>query len=456
MCGGGGVPPPPAPDPSQVALQQEQLKLLQQQSALTNAFVPLQAEQAGYEAVYGPNPEIQKRLEEVDSLRTQYKLHDKEGTAEYNAAPQSVRDRINQLGKEIGDLGYRGGTPEQVVVGYKKSAAKTEQDKALAELQSAQMATSKRANDLLNKYLDSLDTEDYKAYQAAQQKLQEQQTQVALAQGERQQKALKGELPLSEGTIQRKTADFQLLKENLARGGNAIIGDDPSTAYSLSSPGEQALKEFNSRYSAIEGQERQGTLDSSAQTYLQSVGLAGNLGQSKLASITGLSQPGGYAATSSSINPMSPVQNNLSLVGGYSAAMQPYLQMQEMQNQNNQMNAQIRAQDRAGYMQLGGTALGSGAALYALSNRKEKKNIEPIKSEADATRALAKTPVYRWNYKSEPDGHKRHLGTMTDEAPDDVVTEDGRYLDVTSYLGLLTLSAKDLHGRLLSLEGARS
>ncbi len=91
-----------------------------------------------------------------------------------------------------------------------------------------------------------------------------------------------------------------------------------------------------------------------------------------------------------------------------------------------------------------------------MSSRKMKKNIEPIKSDSDATKALAKTPVYRWNYKTEPKGYKRHLGTMTDEAPDDVVTDDGDHLDIASYLGLLTLSTKDLHGRVLSLEGARS
>ena len=137
--------------------------------------------------------------------------------------------------------------------------------------------------------------------------------------------------------------------------------------------------------------------------------------------------------------------------------MNPFLQQQQMQWQTGQTNAGIKAQNQAGWMSLAGTALGVGAGTAALmSSRKMKKNIEAIKSEKDATTALAKTPVYRWNYKHEPDGFKKHLGTMTDEAPEDVLTDDGDHLDIASYMGLITLSTRDLHNRVLSLEGKRS
>jgi hypothetical protein len=238
-----------------------------------------------------------------------------------------------------------------------------------------------------------------------------------------------------------------------------VIGDDPSSAYSLTSPGSQALKEFNSRYASLEDQERRGALDSGTSAYLQAVGLSGNLGKTDLNTVGQLSNPGGYASTSTSLTPgATPVANNLNLVQGYTTALNPYLQQQQMQWQTGQNNAQIAAADRAGWLQLGGTVGGAGigSALALMSSRKTKKNIESIKSEKDATRALAKTPVYRWNYKDEPDGHKRHLGTMTEEAPDDVVADDGKHLDVASYMGLLTLSTKDLHNRVLSLEGRRS
>ncbi len=442
MCGGGGAPPPPPLDPKAQELEQQQIDLLNTQAAQNKAYQDLQASNAGYTPIMGADPKAVALTAKIDAANAKY------GN---NTNPESMawRQQYTAAGYDNSDWQH------STVTGYTKTEARTAQDAALADLQTTQMATAQKANDALNKYLDSLNTDDYKAYQAAQQELQSQQTQIALAQGERQKKALAGELPISQGTIDRKAQDFQLLKENLARGGNAIIGDDPSSAYSLSSPGVQALKEFNTRYAGIEDQERQGTLDSSAQTYLQSVGLSGNLGQTALTNTSSLSNPGGYAATSPSLNPnSSPVQNNLSLVQGYGSAMNPYLQQQQMQWQTGQNNAQIGAANQAGWLQLGGTVLGAAAGTYAAaSNRRFKKNIEPIKSESDATRALAGTPVYRWNYKEEPDGHKKHLGTMTDEAPEDVVTEDGDFLDVTSYLGLLTLSAKDLHGRVMSLEG---
>lgn len=439
MCGGGGAPPPPAIDPAAQELQQRQLDLLKEQQRQQEIFQPLQAEQYGYETTYERNPVFV----EYDNL-----LAKRQQTSDPN--------EIKAIDTRLGELQPQRNTQrENLVSGYTKTAARAEQDKQVAELQTSQMETAKRANDALNKYLDSLDTEDYKAYQKAQQDLQAQQTQIALQQGERTQKALNGELPLSQGTIDRKAQDFQMLKENLARGGNAIIGDDPNSAYSLSSPGEQALKEFNTRYASVEDQERRGALDTGTSAYLQAVGLAGNLGKSDLSAATGLSQPGGYAATSTSMAPgASPVQNNLSLVQGYGSAMNPYLQQQQMQWQTGQNNAQISAQDRAGWLQLGGTLAGAGGtAALMMSSRTMKKNIEAIKSEKDATKAIAKTPVYRWNYKSEPDGYKRHLGTMTEEAPEDVVAEDGKHLDIASYLGLLTLSTRDLHGRVLSLEG---
>jgi hypothetical protein len=421
-------------DPNLNGLEQEQLKLLQQQDAQNQMFAPLQAEAAGYKAIYATDP---RKADLLAKINAEY--------AKGNDA-MDLRVQYTKLGFDTAD--------PQVITGYEKTDARKVQDTQLTDLQTQQMATAKKANDALNTYLDSLNTDDYKAYQAAQQQLQAQQTQIALKQGERTQQALDGNLPLSQGTIDRKAADFQLLKENTARAGNAIIGDDPNSAYSLSSPGSQALKEFNSRYAAIEGQERQGALDTGTTSYLQAVGLTGNLGKTDLSAATGLSNPGGYASTSTSLNPgATPVTNNMSLIQGYSSAMNPYLQQQQLQNSNNQTQAQINAANQAGWLSLAGTGAGVAGGAYAKSNRRFKKNIEAIKSESDATKALAGTPVYRWNYKDEPDGSKKHLGTMTDEAPEDVVTQDGDYLDVTSYMGLLTLSTKDLHHRVLSLEG---
>lgn len=450
------------PDPNMNALQQEQLKLLQQQGDQQSAFSPILAEQMGYTETRTPtqvtNPQIKETKDAVNYLTNVLNAGpDRNGN--YSAGgktftEETLKDNIAGNQRVLDGLPATVGSTTDYTTSYAKTAERTAQDKQLADLQSAQMATAQKANDSLNKYLDSLNTDDYKTYQAAQQQLQEQQTQIALAQGTRTQQALEGKLPLSQGTIDRKAADFQLLKENLARSGNAIIGDDPASAYSLSSPGVQALKAFNQQYGTIEAQERQGQLDTGSQAYLQSVGLSGNIGQNALTTTGQLSNPGGYASTSTSLNPnTSPVANNASLIQGYSSAINPYIQQQQLGQQASQFGAQMNSQNQAGYLNLAGTTIGAGLGAYAASNRRFKKNIEAIGSERDATKAIAKTPVYRWNYKNEPDGHKKHLGTMTDEAPEDVVTEDGDFLDVTSYMGLLTLSTKDLHNRVLSLEG---
>jgi len=360
----GGNAQTPGADPNLNALENEQLSLLREQREQQRMFQPLQAEQAGYQLVQTP---VQAWS---DAAKAKYfKANpgaEAQGVADYNAAyPQGtnfgIKDegalaRYNDLWKKIN---------AQTDDTYSKTTKRTAQDKQIEDLQGAQMATAQRANDALNKYLESMETDDYKAYQKAQQELQAQQTQIALQQGERTKKALAGELPVSQGTIDRKAQDFQLLKENLARSGNAIIGDDPGSAYSLSSPGVQALKQFNQQYGTIEAQERQGQLDTGTQGYLQAVGMSGDIGQNALNTTGQLSNVGGYAGTSSSLNPgASPVQNNAGLIQGYSAAMTPYLQQQQLQNSNNQLNAEMQNANKAGWLQLAGMGGGMVAGAY--------------------------------------------------------------------------------------------
>ncbi len=49
---------------------------------------------------------------------------------------------------------------------------------------------------------------------------------------ERQEKALRGELPLTEAGQQKKADEFRTFKERMARAGNIITGDTPETAIS--------------------------------------------------------------------------------------------------------------------------------------------------------------------------------------------------------------------------------
>lgn len=96
---------------------------------------------------------------------------------------------------------------------------------------------------------------------------------------ERQQKALKGELPLSEGLIQQKAQEFGNFKEAMARAGNQITGDTPESATAQTTAGIQALKTFNSRWSLVEDAQRRGELTSGQSTINQTTGLLADVGQ---------------------------------------------------------------------------------------------------------------------------------------------------------------------------------
>lgn len=73
---------------------------------------------------------------------------------------------------------------------------------------------------------------------------------------DRQGKALRGELPVSEGLSQNIAKEFEIFKENNARLGNQIIGDDPASATSNTTAGTQALKAFRDSVNLSKDTER--------------------------------------------------------------------------------------------------------------------------------------------------------------------------------------------------------
>lgn len=369
MSSSGGNAQTPGADPRLTSLEQEQLNLLQEQDSNNKIYAPLQAENAGYSPVYGNKVSTGKTAQDLMAL----------WTAPYDTTPDAngivKAPTIDYGGKTFTREDFRtqiygpaleaAAKADSQITGYSKTPERIAQDKQVADLQSAQLETSKKASSLLSRYLDTLNSDDYKAYQKSQQDLAAQQTQIALLQGERTKRALDGTLPVSQGTVQRKANDFQMLKESMAKSGNAIIGDDPGSAYSLSSPGAQALKDFNTRYGVVEDQERQGALDTGTSSYLQAVGLSGTTGQNAVNTAGQLSAPQGFAATSTSLTQPSPVPNNLPLIQSYGSAMNPYLQQQQLDNSNQQFNAQTANANKAGWLSLAGVGAGMAGGAYA-------------------------------------------------------------------------------------------
>lgn len=170
---------------------------------------------------------------------------------------------------------------------------------------------------------------------------QAQADQVSSLQTDRYLKALKGELPVSEQTLQQKKQDFATLRENLARKGNLITGDTPEGAVGNSSAAAANLGEFNRTYALLEDQQRRGEL------------AAGGMGAGPSAI------PLGYTTGASQYSPASLIPGYQSAVQGYGMAAQPYAEQRAQAYQNTLQNAQLSLQRQAGTNQL----IGSGAGL---------------------------------------------------------------------------------------------
>lgn len=161
----------------------------------------------------------------------------------------------------------------------------------------------------------------------------------------RYERALRGDLPVSEGTQQRKAQEFNLLRENLARQGSLIQGETPETAVGLSSAAAQNLGEFQRTYKLIEDAERHGEL------------AAGGMGPT----------PGalslGYMTGAQNYSPASLIPGYGSLASAYGGAAQPYAAQRGLQYQSAYQNAALRNQGIGGLSSLLG--YGGSAAIMA-------------------------------------------------------------------------------------------
>lgn len=388
MGGGGTEVNYPAPSADETALMQEQLKLLKQQQSETDAFKPILLSQFGLEPEYsygtpsgtdisGYNDSVAAAQANIDRARAS-------GDADaLVAAQQKWRDLVSAGGPQ----------GPRTLSGYKKTAEQIEKEKSY--------------NDLLKS-----------------------QNEITNLQLERQKKALAGDLPVSEGTSQRKAQEFQQFKEQMARAGNPVFGDTPEGAYSNTTAGIQALKAFQSNWKLVEDSERRGELTTGAQLLNQSVGLSSGLRSDSLTS------------------PVIPDLGTGKMLPAYMSALQPYQMQRQGQFQANATNATNDAQREAGLMSLVGQGLGSGAALYALSSKDFKKDIEETDGKGSLEK-LRKTKMYKYNYKDEPSGGKHaHMGFITEHSPREVVSPDGKKLDIVSTLGMLTSSIKELDAKM--------
>jgi hypothetical protein len=106
---------------------------------------------------------------------------------------------------------------------------------------------------------------------------------------------------------------------------------------------------------------------------------------------------------------------------------------------------------------IGGAAVQALPAIMSMfSSREYKKDIEQIDEQSLALlEKLRDAPVYTYRYKGEADNSKKHIGIVTEEAPSEILTADGKQLDLVSYFGVLTAAVKALADKIdrLGMEG---
>jgi hypothetical protein len=245
---------------------------------------------------------------------------------------------------------------QQAIALQAKTAALERQQQAAAEarISLAQMVQEERAR-------RERAQQEYMASPLAQayQKAQWRQLQLQSLEAKRYEKALRGKLPISEGTRQREADERKKLEESLSR----RLGADWATTTS----GIQTMNAFNERWGLIKDAERQGMLQFGGQQSLARQGAAeGALSNewgrymdlqqldradfSDMFQAVGQANQFGYAPTLSGYS---------SLIGSYSSAMQPYQAQRQAQFQADLYNAQ-----NSGFGGLLGTALGIGTSAF--------------------------------------------------------------------------------------------
>ncbi len=107
---------------------------------------------------------------------------------------------------------------------------------------------------------------------------QDQQLELTKLQGERQTKALKGEIPTSPILAKQIQDEFNTFKENQARAGNVIMGDDIDNAVGKGTAAIENLRAFKDNSAAAKQREIEAIIQGETPLFYQGLGLAGGYG----------------------------------------------------------------------------------------------------------------------------------------------------------------------------------
>lgn len=166
---------------------------------------------------------------------------------------------------------------------------------------------------------------------------------------DRYERALKGELPVSEALLNQKKNDFTLLRERAAKMGINIQGtslDEAATTPQNSTSGNELTSRLYTTYKLAEDAERRGELSTAPPV----------IGANRLALATGGVSAYGPGAT------LGAEAAGVNLVPG---VLQPYQTQRQLEYSRNVNNAALRSQQRAAYINGISQTIGNGIGAYA-------------------------------------------------------------------------------------------
>lgn len=195
---------------------------------------------------------------------------------------------------------------------------------------------------------------------------------AGIAEARRYLNALNGEIPISNAQLSAEKRQFEQLRESAGQRGIKIEGDDPFSATSQSTAGNQILADLRQQFNSQRDAQQQAELDRGANVNLNRLGFGLQQGQFAQGLVQ---QPGaadlGFLQSSFGQTPASLLPGYTNLGQSYLQSAQPYTDQRMLGYQRDIQNTSNRNgfyRDLLGFgAQLGGAALTGGRSAAAPS-----------------------------------------------------------------------------------------
>jgi Chaperone of endosialidase len=245
---------------------------------------------------------------------------------------------------------------------------------------------------------------------------------------ERQNAALKGELPVDPALQSQYAQQEATLRESLLKQFGA--------GYETGTGGGEALRNFQTQRDTVFDAARRGDITALGQLSLQQQAGRNDVQNANLSRILstygmGAQAAGGYTPNIQGYG--NPYQNFGTNTNN------PFLSMNQLAQQSQQQGRAFQnqqQQERIGYAT---TAAGIGLGIAAAaSSVRFKKDITALDKDeyGQALKRLRETPIVRYRYKHEGPEREPHIGVLRELAPREIKNPDGATVSLQDWIGL--------------------